>query len=140
MRLRARVQMMIGVARSLRTYYGSPSHLRRMKAFYAEITKPGDLVFDIGAHVGDRVWAFRSLGCKVVAMEPQTALVVCFATDSRSKPQRGDCPGRDLGHGRVDPASRQLAQSNRFHSIVVFCRSSSGWSGRLARSNLGPNY
>jgi FkbM family methyltransferase len=31
-------------------------------------------VFDIGAHVGDRVAAFRRLGARVVAIEPQPAL------------------------------------------------------------------
>jgi FkbM family methyltransferase len=35
----------------------------------------GDLVFDIGAHVGDRIAAFRRLGARVVAAEPQPALV-----------------------------------------------------------------
>ena len=34
----------------------------------------GDLVFDIGAHVGDRVASFRRLGARVVAVEPQPAL------------------------------------------------------------------
>jgi FkbM family methyltransferase len=31
-------------------------------------------VFDVGAHVGDRVAAFRRLGARVVAVEPQPAL------------------------------------------------------------------
>jgi FkbM family methyltransferase len=35
----------------------------------------GDLVFDIGAHVGDRVASFRRLGARVVAIEPQRAMV-----------------------------------------------------------------
>ncbi len=30
-----------------------------------------DLVFDIGAHAGNRVRAFAALGCHVVALEPQ---------------------------------------------------------------------
>ena len=33
--------------------------------------KPGDLAFDIGAHVGDRISSFRRLGARVVALEPQ---------------------------------------------------------------------
>jgi FkbM family methyltransferase len=37
--------------------------------------QPGDLVFDVGAHVGDRVAVFRALGAGVVAVEPQPALV-----------------------------------------------------------------
>jgi FkbM family methyltransferase len=45
-----------------------------MDALYARFIKPDDLVFDIGAHVGDRVRAFRRLGARVVAVEPQPAL------------------------------------------------------------------
>jgi FkbM family methyltransferase len=61
--------------RSLRLYYGDRDRRRAMAALYAGFVGPGDLVFDIGAHVGDRVAAFRSLGARVVAVEPQPALV-----------------------------------------------------------------
>jgi len=37
--------------------------------------QPGDLVFDVGAHVGDRIGAFRRIGARVVAVEPQPALI-----------------------------------------------------------------
>ncbi|MCC2101895.1 MAG: FkbM family methyltransferase, partial [Hyphomicrobiales bacterium] len=47
----------------------------RMAALYARFVKPGDLAFDIGAHVGDRIGAFRRLGARVVALEPQP---LCF--------------------------------------------------------------
>jgi FkbM family methyltransferase len=46
-----------------------------MDRLYAGFVKPGDLVFDAGAHVGDRIAAFRRLGARVVAIEPQPALV-----------------------------------------------------------------
>ena len=46
-----------------------------MAALYGQFVRHGDLVFDIGAHVGDRVAAFRRLGARVVAVEPQPALV-----------------------------------------------------------------
>ena len=45
-----------------------------MDALYARFIKPDVLVFDIGAHVGDRIRAFRRLGARVVAVEPQPAL------------------------------------------------------------------
>jgi hypothetical protein len=64
-----------GVARSLRTYYGDRERRTAMDLLYGRFVKPGDLVFDIGAHVGDRVAAFRRLGARVVAVEPQPALV-----------------------------------------------------------------
>ena len=46
-----------------------------MDRLYAHFVKPGDLVFDVGSHVGDRVAAFRRLGCRVVACEPNPPLV-----------------------------------------------------------------
>ena len=60
-----------GVARSLATYYGPVWRRARMTAWYREFLKPGDLAFDIGAHVGNRVAAFRRAGALVVAVEPQ---------------------------------------------------------------------
>ena len=42
-----------------------------MDALYARFVRAGDLAFDIGAHVGDRIGSFRRLGARVVALEPQ---------------------------------------------------------------------
>jgi FkbM family methyltransferase len=64
-----------GVARSLLIYYGNRRHRPAMERLYAAFVRPGDLVFDAGAHVGDRVGAFRRLEARVVAIEPQPALV-----------------------------------------------------------------
>jgi FkbM family methyltransferase len=63
----------IGVLRSLRIYYGNTQRRSAMDELYAQFVRPGDLVFDIGAHVGDRIGAFRRLGARVVAVEPQPA-------------------------------------------------------------------
>lgn len=56
------------------------------QGFYRQFLSPGDLCFDIGANLGNRVRSFRALGCKVIAMEPQTtcfaALVKHFSIDS----------------------------------------------------------
>jgi FkbM family methyltransferase len=64
-----------GVFRSLRIYYGDKDRRAAMDRLYARFISPGDLVFDIGSHVGDRVAAFRRLQARVVAVEPQPALV-----------------------------------------------------------------
>ena len=45
-----------------------------MDRLYRDFVQPGDLVFDVGAHVGDRVASFRRLGARVVAVEPQPAM------------------------------------------------------------------
>ena len=59
------------LSRSLRLYYGDPERHRAMDALHARFLEPGDLAFDIGAHVGDRISSFRRLGARVVAVEPQ---------------------------------------------------------------------
>src|SRR6185312_13769191 len=41
---------------------------------YRGFVQPGDLVFDVGAHVGDRIASFRRLGARVVAVEPQRSM------------------------------------------------------------------
>ena len=64
-----------GVARSLHIYYGDRSRRAAMERLYRRFVQPGDLVFDIGAHVGDRIAVFRRFGARVVAVEPQPALV-----------------------------------------------------------------
>ncbi|MFI0481486.1 FkbM family methyltransferase [Actinomadura sp. 9N215] len=60
-----------GMARSLVMYYGVPGKHRRASRLYGEFLKPGDLAFDVGAHVGGRVRVWRGLGARVVAVEPQ---------------------------------------------------------------------
>src|SRR6185369_4994429 len=64
-----------GVLRSLRIYYGDRAHGAAMDRLYSRFVRRGDLVFDVGAHVGDRIASFRRLGAHVVAVEPQPALV-----------------------------------------------------------------
>jgi len=63
------------VLRSLRIYYGNRERRTAMDRLYGQFIGPGDLAFDIGAHVGDRTASFRRLGARVVAVEPQPALV-----------------------------------------------------------------
>ena len=63
------------IIRSLRIYYGDRSRAAAMDRLYGGFVRRGDLVFDVGAHVGDRVASFRRLGARVVAVEPQPAMV-----------------------------------------------------------------
>jgi len=46
-----------------------------MDRLYGGFVRRGDRVFDIGAHVGDRVASFRRLGAHIVAVEPQPTMV-----------------------------------------------------------------
>ena len=62
-----------GIGRSLRTYH-APGRAALLDAFHRRFVDPGDLAFDIGAHVGDRTASFRRLGARVVCVEPQPRL------------------------------------------------------------------
>jgi FkbM family methyltransferase len=60
-----------GLARSLAIYHAIPWRQRRMQRFYADFVGTDALVFDIGAHAGNRARGFAALGCRVVVIEPQ---------------------------------------------------------------------
>jgi FkbM family methyltransferase len=62
-----------GFGRSLVVYYGQPWRLAAMRRHYRALIRPGDLVFDIGAHVGNQTRCLAGLGAQVVALEPQPA-------------------------------------------------------------------
>src|SRR5215216_5692329 len=67
------------VLRSLRIYYGNRERKKSMDRLYGQFIHRGDLAFDIGAHVGDRVASFRRLGARVVAVEPQPPLATTLS-------------------------------------------------------------
>jgi len=64
------VREWIGLVRSFIVYW-RPGRQRALRRFYSEFVHGGDLVFDVGAHLGDRSAAFATLGARVVALEPQ---------------------------------------------------------------------
>jgi len=67
-----RLQAAWGVLRSVWIYHGRDrARLARMDRLHGLFVREGDLVFDVGSHVGDRVASLRRLGCRVVAIEPQ---------------------------------------------------------------------
>lgn len=43
---------------------------------YSRFVSAGDLVFDVGANVGDRTAAFRAMGARVIAIEPHPECVM----------------------------------------------------------------
>ena len=46
------------------------NHQKRI-SFYSSFLHSGDIVFDVGANMGNRVSVFLDLGCRVIAVEPQ---------------------------------------------------------------------
>jgi FkbM family methyltransferase len=65
------LRSLAGLARSLAIYYGRPWRIGRWSRFYSLLLQPGELAFDIGAHVGNRSRALAGAGARVVALEPQ---------------------------------------------------------------------
>lgn len=82
----SRFDRALGLARSLAIYHLVPRRQGTLRALYSRFVAPGDLVFDIGAHVGSRTRAFRALGCRVVAVEPQPALAATLRTVVGTEP------------------------------------------------------
>ena len=76
----SRFDRTVGLLRSIAIYHAIPLRQRRLRRLYAGFVGRGDLVFDIGAHVGNRVRAFASLGCRVVAVEPQPDFAAVLRT------------------------------------------------------------
>lgn len=60
-----------GLWRSILMYHSIPLRRRRLTRFYEPFIQPGDLCFDIGAHVGSRLRAWLPLDARIVAVEPQ---------------------------------------------------------------------
>jgi len=73
--LRQTLEKQLGVIRSLAIYYGVPGRIRLLTEFYRQFIRPGDLCFDIGAHVGNRIAAWMRLDAGIVAVEPQAHLM-----------------------------------------------------------------
>ena len=103
-----------GIARSLAIYRGQIWKRRRARTLYAEFIKPGDLCFDIGAHLGDRTGHFLALGARVVALEPQPAPMALLRRWYGLEPRvslieaaAGASPGRAVL--RIDPLNPTVA-------------------------------
>ncbi len=106
-----------GLLRSVLMYHGIPWRRRHLSRFYAQFIRPGDLCFDIGAHVGSRLRAWLPLGARIIALEPQPgcmALLRCgFGRNDRItliEAAVGAAPGRaDLLISRRTPTVSTLS-------------------------------
>ncbi len=82
----SRADLVVGLVRSLAIYHLMPRRQRPLRALYSQFVTTGDLVFDIGAHVGNRTRALVALGCRVVAVEPQPAVAATLRAVARRWP------------------------------------------------------
>ncbi|MFM8678127.1 MAG: FkbM family methyltransferase [Alphaproteobacteria bacterium] len=122
-----------GVFRSLRLYHGDASRHAAMDRLHARFLRPGDLAFDVGAHVGDRVSSFRRLGARVVALEPQRLCMRALRLIHGRDPMvtlvaaaAGAAPGRvQLLVNRANPTVSTAAPG-----FVAAAAGAAGWEGQ----------
>lgn len=99
----------LGLLRSLLVYRGIPWRGAQLRRFYRRFVPAGGLAFDVGAHAGNRVAAFRQLGAQVVALEPQADFLQLLQRRFGADPQVTLLPqalGRAPGEARLMASPR----------------------------------
>jgi membrane glycosyltransferase len=128
-----RCRAAVGVLRSLRIYYVGRKRRAAMLSLYAAFVRSGDLVFDLGAHVGDRVAAFRKLGARVVAVEPQPALLKvlrAFYGRDRAVTIEPHAVGRSIGTVALKLNLANPTVSTTSPAFVEAAAGAPGWEGQ----------
>jgi len=99
-----RWQRSVGMLRSLLIYRAVPWRGAQLRRFYRRFVPLGGLAFDVGAHAGNRAAAFRQLGARVVAVEPQPDFVQLLYHRFGGDPGvvvRAQALGREAGQARL---------------------------------------
>jgi FkbM family methyltransferase len=130
-----------GVMRSFGIYRGwrGSMRAREMDALYRRFVKRGDLVFDIGAHIGDRVASFRRIGARVVAVEPQPAFATAIGMlyQNRMLHRRGTtvmierkAVGRHSGEVRLMVNIDNPTVTTASNAFIDAAQDAPGWQGQ----------
>ena len=120
------------IGRSLRTYY-APGRAAALDGFHRRFLGPGELGFDIGAHVGDRVASFRRIGARAVAVEPQPRLArllrLLFGRDAGVS-RVAALVGAAAGEGvlRLNRANPTVATASE--AFIAAADGAPGWEGQ----------
>lgn len=126
---RSPVAEWLGLLRSFLIYW-RPGRQRGLRRLYAPLVGEDDLVFDVGAHLGDRSIAFAGLGARVVALEPQPAVARWLRWIVHNNGRitvRAEAVGREAGVAR-------MAVSRRTPTVSTM---SGRWRGRVSGDNPG---
>lgn len=121
------VRRAAGLIRSFAIYW-RPGRQPALRRLYAPFVVPGDLVFDLGAHLGDRTAAFAALGAEVVAVEPNPELVPWL------RRMVGSTPGVTVVPEAVGAksGSARLRLSDATPTLSTLA---DGWRERIVREN-----
>ncbi len=120
------------ISRSLRIYH-APGRAAALDGFYRRFLGPGDLAFDVGTHVGDRMLCFRRLGASVVAVEPQAALARALRLLLRGDPGVtlvSQLVGARMGEAelRLNTANPTVATASP--AFIAAAAGAPGWEGQ----------
>jgi FkbM family methyltransferase len=114
------------LARFLEEYrYTHTKIYRDRKSFYSQFIKKNDLVFDVGANVGNRTEIFLSLGARVVAIEPQENCINVLRT------KFGNNSMFDLYEGGMD--SKRGKNKIRIANADTISSMSTSWIERVKK-------
>jgi FkbM family methyltransferase len=122
-----------GILRSVAVYRLRPGHHRGLVRLYRPFVPAGGLAFDIGAHVGDRVRAFRALDARVVAVEPQATAQRALRLLHGRDPQVvlvAEAVGTAPGEALFSVNSRNPTVSTLSAEFVAGTAGSPGWEGQ----------
>jgi FkbM family methyltransferase len=124
------------IARSARLYLDGEGRRARLDRWYARFVGPGELAFDIGAHVGDRAAAFARLGARVVALEPQPAIARFLRIRHRGiavvQAAAGARRGRVLLH--VNAANPTVSTASE--AFLRAADGAAGWDGQVWNARI----
>jgi FkbM family methyltransferase len=120
--------------RSLDVYYGDPARDAAMDTLYGRFVAPGDLAFDVGSHVGDRIGSFRRMGARVVALEPQPlcakAIRAIYAGDEGVTLVEAAC-GEKPGTLTLRINSANPTVSTASSDFIRAADGAGGWEGQV---------
>lgn len=125
----SRIVQWFGLLRSLVVYW-RPGRQPGLRRLYAPFVREGDVVFDVGAHLGDRSVAFASLGAQVVALEPQPAVAAWLRRIVGRNPRivlRSEAVG-------AAPGTARLAVSRRTPTVSTL---SDEWRASMSSTHPG---
>ena len=123
-----------GLARSFDVYYRDRARTGRMDRLNARFVGSGALVFDVGAHVGDRTGSFLRLGARVVALEPQArpfrALRLLYGRCARAT-LLPEAVGASAGEADLLLNSTNPTVATVSPGFVAAARGAPGWEGEV---------
>lgn len=128
------VRETVGALRALAVYRPTQARNARLMRLYADFVPKGGLAFDIGAHAGDRIAAFRGLGARVVAAEPQPAMARLLRWRFGRDPDvtlHDVALGAGTGRAMLAVNAANPSVSTLSDGFLVAAEGAPGWEGQV---------